>query len=159
MRKTLLVAFLLTFPLLGLVPAGTLQAQVISQTSKAGPVWVTLKILPAESFRGTDAKMKRDGGAKAVLLSSSPKLNHHMVVFLKMDKKPVERASVMILYRKSAPKVGNWTLLPVVRMHVAGKTLATTHFGNNVDLAPGDYEVIVVVNHNPPADFHFKLKM
>lgn len=147
----------MTFSFVGLLTPNTSRAQNISKTAKAGPVSVMLKVLPAETFRGPHATMVRDAGARPMLLSHSPKPNHHLVVFLKRDKKPVEVANVTILYREYAPAKGKWTLLPVVRMHVSGKSLATTHFGNNVNLKPGDYEVIVVVNHYQPADFHFKL--
>lgn len=158
MRTTFMFSILITFSLVGLLAPRITEAEEISQTTQAGPVRVTLKVLPAESFKGADASMAWDSGAKPVLLSHSPKPNHHMVVFLEIDKKPIEKANVTILYRRYRPKEGKWTLLPVARMHVKGKSLATTHFGNNVDLAPGDYEVIVIVDHNPPADFHFKLK-
>ncbi len=159
MRKSILTAVMVAIPLCGLLFVGSLHAQEITRTAKAGPVAVTLKVLPAESFRGPHSKMKWDGGAKPDLLTDTPKPNHHLVVFLARDKRPVERADVTILYRETGKNAGNWKLLPVVRMHVAGKSLATTHFGNNVHLAPGNYEVIVIVNHNPPADFHFKLAM
>lgn len=158
MLKSKILTLSLAFLAAGLIASNTAEAKNISKTAKAGNVWVTLKVLPAEAFEGAHSSMVRDAGAMPMLLSNSPRPNHHMVVFLKSDNKPVEKASVMILYRQSAPHKGKWTLLPVVRMHVAGKSLATTHFGNNVKLDPGDYEVIVVVDHNPPADFHFKLE-
>lgn len=157
MRKNSLLTFLLAISIVGFLIPPISGAQTVTKTEEAGPVSVTLKVLPAESFKGPKAAMMRDGGAEPMLLSHSPRPNHHMVVFIKREMKPVERARVMILYRQYAPNTGKWTLLPVVRMHVAGKGLATTHFGNNVRLMPGDYEVIVVVDHNPPADFHIKL--
>jgi len=49
-----------------------------------------------------------------------------------------------------------WWTLPVARMHVRGKGPATTHFGNNVKLMPGSYEVKVSVN-GKVAMFHFSL--
>lgn len=157
MRKTILITFLLAFSIVGFLIPGISAAQVVNKTEKAGSISVNLKVLPAESFKGPHAAMKWDGGAVAMHLSNVPAPNHHMVVFIKKDMKPVEKAHVMILYRQSAPNHGKWTLLPVARMHVAGNSLATTHFGNNLRLTPGDYEVIVVVDNNPPADFHFKL--
>ncbi len=50
----------------------------------------------------------------------------------------------------------HWTKLPVVRMHVRGKGKKTTHFGNNVYLAPGNYEVRVKVN-GKTALFHITI--
>lgn len=52
--------------------------------------------------------------------------------------------------------MNEWMKLPVVRMHVRGKGAATTHFGNNVHLAPGTYDVKVKVN-GKTAMFHFSL--
>lgn len=141
----------------GLIASNAAYAKNISKTKETGAVRVTLKVLPAEAFEGPHATMVRGGGAMPMLLSHSPRPNHHMVVFIKRDKRPVEKANVTMLYKEWAPRKGPWTLLPAVRMHVAGKSVATTHFGNNVDLAPGEYEVIVVVNHNAPADFHIEL--
>jgi hypothetical protein len=146
-----------TFLAACLIASNAADAKNISKTETAGAVRVTLKVLPAEAFEGPHATMVRGGGAMPMLLSHSPRPNYHMVVFIERDRKPVEKANVTMLYKQLAPRKGTWTLLPVVRMHVAGKSLATTHFGNNVNLAPGDYEIIVVVNHNAPTDFHFEL--
>lgn len=158
MCKSRLLILWWAFLAVSLIASNTADAKNISTTVRAGAVEVTLKILPAEAFEGPHATMVRGGGAMPMLLSHSPRPNHHMVVFIKKNRKPVERANVTMLYKKLAARNGRWTLLPVVRMHVAGKGLATTHFGNNVKLAPGDYEVLVVVNHNPPADFHIRLR-
>jgi hypothetical protein len=40
---------------------------------------------------------------------------------------------------------------------VAGEGMNTTHYGNNVKLAPGTYEALVTVNGQGPAIFHFSL--
>jgi hypothetical protein len=42
-------------------------------------------------------------------------------------------------------------------MHVNGKGLQTTHFGNNVKLSRGKYEVRVSVNGSKPAVFRFAI--
>ncbi|WP_455379757.1 hypothetical protein [Acidihalobacter prosperus] len=147
-------AFLAT----GLIASNVAEAGVISKHAKAGDVQITLDVLPAEAFKGPHASMVRSGGAMPMLLSHSPQPNHHMVVFIKRSNKPVEKANVTIRYRELSPHKGKWISLPVVRMHVAGKSLATTHFGNNVNLSPGNYEAKVAVNHNAPVNFHFKLE-
>ncbi|MEJ2010297.1 MAG: hypothetical protein P8Z30_19440 [Acidobacteriota bacterium] len=134
------------------------RTQTISKTAKAGVYSVTLKVLPAESFTGTKAEMVRDGGAEPNTLKGPEHPNHHMVAFVKENGKPVENATVDISYRKLSPPAGAWKALPVVRMHVAGHGLATTHYGNNVRLAPGSYEVRVTVNGTMPASFRFTLK-
>ncbi len=133
------------------------QAQNFSKTQKTGDVSVTLKVLPAEHFKGSDAEMKWDGGAEPNLVGGSSKPNHHLVAFIKKDGKPMEDASVTIRYKELSPKSTDWMSLPVARMHVSGKSLKTTHYGNNVWLAEGKYEASVTVNDNPPATFHFSI--
>jgi hypothetical protein len=139
-----------------LVPA-TARAQKISKTAMADHYSVTLKVLPAESFGGPQAEMARDGGAEANEINGPEHPNHHLVAFVREDDKPVEKATVSISYREVSPQQGEWITLPVVRMHVAGKGLKTTHYGNNVKLNPGSYETRVTVNGSEPAVFHFSL--
>jgi hypothetical protein len=133
------------------------QAQKISKTAEAGAYSVTLKVLPAESFSGPGAEMVWDSGAKPSLLNGPVHPNRHMVAFVKKDGSPVEDAAVAISYRRVSPKMGGWTRLPVARMHVAGQGLESTHYGNNVRLGPGSYEVRVTVDGSGPASFRFSL--
>ncbi len=133
------------------------QAQEISKTGMAGTYSVTLKVMPAESFIGPHAAMVRDGGAQPNLLNGPERPNHHFVAFVRESGKPVEKATVAISYREVSPKKGDWMPLPVVRMHVAGKGPETTHYGNNVKLAPGSYEARVTVNGSESAIFQFSL--
>jgi hypothetical protein len=161
MKKQPSVCFSLTMALVfafgALVAPGAARAQEISQTAMAGPYAITLKVLPAESFTGPQAEMARDGGARADALNGPGHPNHHLVAFVEKSGKPVERATVSIRYRETSPAKGRWMRLPVARMHVAGKGLATTHYGNNVKLEPGSYEARVTVNGSAPAAFHFSL--
>ena len=140
---------------LGVIVPACAQAQNVSKTETAGKYSITLKVLPAESFSGPKAEMVRDGGAKAVELNSPEQPNHHLVAFLRENNKPVEKAKVEISYREGSS--GKWTKLPVVQMHEAGKGLDTTHFGNNVKMPPGNYEVQVTVNGGAPAMFQITL--
>ena len=139
-----------------LVPVAA-QAQTISKTAKTGDYSITLKVLPAESFSGPHADMARDGGAEPNDINGPKHPNHHLVAFVKENGKPVEKAKVSINYREVSPNKGDWMSLPVVRMHMAGMGLETTHYGNNVKLAPGSYEARVTVNGKGPATFHFSL--
>jgi len=132
------------------------QAQAVSKTAMAGSYSVTLKVLPAEAFEGKNAEMVRDGGAKPDLLDSPQPPNHHLVAFVEKDGEPVQKGTVKIDYRAAGSR--DWRPLPVARMHVKGKGLETTHFGNNLTMAPGDYDAQVTVNGSPPATFHFTLK-
>ncbi len=129
------------------------RAQTVSKTGTAGTYSVTLRVLPAESFTGPHAEMAWDGGAAADTLTGADAPNHHMVAFIKKGGKSVENATVAISYRLVSAKDTMWIALPVARMHVAGKDATTTHFGNNVKLAAGNYEVRVTVNGEGPATF------
>jgi len=142
-----------------LVP-GSAHAQHITKTAQAGAYSVTLEVLPPEAFAGEDAPMVRDGGATPNAVDGPVDPNHHLVAFVKKDGKPVERATVTISYRKASGDMSessDWTGLEVVRMHAAGKGVATTHYGNNVHLAPGTYDVRVSVNGSEPASFEVSL--
>jgi hypothetical protein len=147
------IAFTFVFLLLPRLSDG----QTISKTTMAGSYSVTLKVLPAESFRGAKAEMARDGGAEPNYLNGAERPNHHLVAFVKKDGKPVEDATVSITYRRTSSNMSRWETLPVVRMHVAGKGLATAHYGNNVKLAAGNYEARVTVDGKGPATFRFSL--
>lgn len=131
------------------------QAQNVSKTAMAGAYSVTLKVLPAESFEGKDAEMVRDGGAQPNTLNGPEHPDHHLVAFVTKGGAPLETGHVAIDYRPKGG--GTWTSLPVVTMHVKGKGAETTHFGNNVHLAPGDYDARVTVNGGSPAIFHFTI--
>lgn len=134
------------------------QAHNVNKTAMAGSYSVNLKVLPAESFGGPHGAMVRDAGAKPEMLHGPARPNHHMVVFVRRHGHSVEKADVTISYRNLWHQHNHWMELPVVRMHVAGKGLGTTHYGNNVRLGPGKYEVRVSVNGHGPATFYFILK-
>lgn len=155
--SVLFAAALAFVPGLLLVPAAA-QARNISETARTGQYSVTLKVLPPESFTGSKAEMVRDSGAEPNKLKGPEHPNHHMVAFVKENGKPVEHATVAISYRDLSSRMSEWKVLPMVRMHVAGHGLATTHYGNNVRLARGRYEVRVTVDGSGPATFRFTLK-
>lgn len=130
-------------------------AQPVSKTGMAGQYSVNLKVLPAEAFMGPHQSMVRDGGAMAAAMNGAEHPNHHLVVFIRKNDKPVEQANVSIHYRMGSGG-GHWMSLPVSRMYVKGEGKDTTHFGNNVMLESGSYEVKVEVN-GKTAIFHFSL--
>ena len=133
------------------------QAQMIDKTAMAGVYSVTLRVMPAESFSGAQPAMVRDAGAKPNLLNGPVHPNRHMVAFVKENGKPAENAKVVMKYRELSPAKGKWVRVPVVRMHMGGKALETTHYGNNLKLDAGTYEVSVTVNGSKPAIFQFSL--
>ncbi len=134
---------------------GVARAHNISETAMSGRYTVTLKVLPAESFTGFNAQMIPDSGAAPDLLNGEDGPNHHLVAFITRDGKPIEHARVAISYINDPAAGGPWTALPVLRMHMAGRGLESTHYGNNVDLTPGVYAVRVAVNGHAPATFRF----
>lgn len=156
MKKLLLVASLALLPAAMLAPRAA-HAQAVSQKDMAGAYQVTLRVLPPEAFHGEKAPMAKDAGATPVKVDGPKSPNHHLVAFVKKDGKPVEDANVEIMYRETSPKKTDWMTLPVVRMHVAGKSEKTTHYGNNVMLSPGEYSVRVEVNGSAPATFDVTL--
>jgi len=133
------------------------QAKPISKTLRVGAYSITLKVLPAESFTGPNAAMVRDGGAEANKVNGPENPNHHLVAFVKKNGNAVEHATVDISY-KDLSSMSRWMALPVVRMHARGHGLASTHYGNNVRLNPGKYEVRVAVDGQRPATFRFSLR-
>lgn len=141
----------------GLVLTLGAAAWAVSDSKPAGAYELTLKVLPAETFEGPQAKMAWDGGAEAVKVDGPEKPNHHLVVFVKKGKTPVEDAKVEIAYRPAGEKDAGWTRLPVARMHERGAGPKTTHYGNNVRLAPGPYEVRVTVNGGAPTEFDVRV--
>jgi hypothetical protein len=135
--------------------AASSHAQNINQVARSGAYTFNLKVLPPETFHGAHAEMMHDSGAAAVAVNGAEHPNYHLVVFVKKGGKSVEDARVAIAYRESGRK--QWQELPVARMHVAGKGPETTHYGNNVYLAPGKYEVRVTVSRVTSATFHIAL--
>lgn len=137
-------------------------------THHKGGYTITLKLLPAEHWTKNDAhassgKIQWLGGAKAVKLDNKIQPNHHLAVFLRKDGHPVEKANVRIRYKGPEVKQTNWeqehwTVEPVARLDVAGKGVASTHYGNNAFLKSGVYLVDVTINHNVESRFHLHVK-
>jgi hypothetical protein len=123
----------------------------------AGPYRVVLGLLPAEPFYTADQVRQQhvvDGmvavaGALPVPPHASAHPNHHLVFHIfDAAGHAVQGAHVTIVYA-SAPGDANAiapTHLPVVEMQAAGKGPESTHYGNNVALPPGTYDVTVTVN-------------
>lgn len=126
---------------------------------------IALKVLPAESFvsvadanKSANAGEMVNGGDADIVAKDGPKApNHHIVVFIKKDGKPVEDADVTIAYKNKNGSSSKMTSEPVSRMWVAGKGKKTMHYGNNVKLDPGEYRVQVVVNDR--AKTHFDISV
>ncbi|MGA7964529.1 MAG: hypothetical protein WCB49_01260 [Gammaproteobacteria bacterium] len=155
MRKILLFFAAVAFASGAFLASCVAQAKPVSQSATIGSYQVTLKVLPAEAFTGADEKMAWDGGARPELVGSKSHPNHHLVVFVAKDGKPVENATVRIHYRALDTPTEHWKTLPVARMYVKGKSRGTMHYGNNVHLTPGNYAAKVQIGNSLAHAFHF----
>ncbi|MGH9685942.1 MAG: hypothetical protein ACRD5K_02490 [Candidatus Acidiferrales bacterium] len=153
-RLRFLLAVLTATIALIFVPIAS-RAQNVNEVARSGAYTINLKLLPAESFEGPHPAMVHDGGAMPVLVNGPEHPDHHLVVFIKKNGEPVENAHVAITFKQS--QWAHWKNLPVARMHAAGKGSGTTHYGNNVNLVPGKYEVRVTVNAARPATFRITI--
>ena len=142
---------------LGLLAPAAVYARNISKTEHVGDYTITLKLLPAEAFKHKRGDMVWEGGAPTNQLHGLDNPNHHLVAFVKRFGKPVEDGHVSIYYRDISQH-GDWVKMPVARMYVDGKGLATMHYGNNLHLQPGKYQAEVMVNQSKPAMFNFSVK-
>lgn len=131
----------------------------IIRTKTIGPYRVELHVLPAEPFfskadvaaKNVKAGMEIEGGAAPVAPDADSHPNHHLVVhvFDKKSGKVMTEATVTMSFvsldAKGKPG-GTPVEVPVVVMQAIGKGAPSTHYGNNVTMAPGRYDVTVTVN-------------
>lgn len=156
-------ACLLTLSVLLALPASALAAPM---THVAGPYRLMLDLKPAEPFVTADqvkhgfvkAGMLVVGGARPMMMDSPAAPNHHLVlhVFDRTSGMAVQHAAVTMAY---APirNVRRMVKVPVVEMQMAGKGAMSTHYGNNVKLAPGTYAVDVTVNGETSSTFTIRV--
>jgi hypothetical protein len=146
-------------------------AKDISETKTAGPYRVELELLPPEPFYSAKqvaagegkAGMLILGGAEPVQPDAASHPNHHLVVhvFDKSTNKAVTDANVTLSFQaldSQGKPTGTAQDVPVVKMQMisaqaggmAGMSAmggeSTTHYGNNVNLPPGDYRVVATAN-------------
>lgn len=169
-RKRTLNTLLLAIAMLCLAGAGSAVAadsgSSNDMTRTVDGYTINLKLLPAEPFVAkSKAKVPDNAGAMVNGSGAMPMKkggpgnpNHHLVVFISRNGKPVEHAHVKMSYRMKGSSKWSMTKLPVTRMWVAGHGEKTTHYGNNVHLDPGMYQVQVTVNGKAKADFHLSAK-
>ena len=131
----------------------------VMQTKTVGAYRVELHVLPAEPFfskqdvadKHVKEGMEIESGAAPVALDSDSHPNHHLIVhiFDKQSGKVVSNATVTMSFvaldGKGNP-AGTPTEVAVVVMQAIGKGPASTHYGNNVNMAAGHYNVTVTVN-------------
>lgn len=135
------------------------QAEGMMQGRTVAAYRVELHVLPAEAFFSKEevaekkAKegMEVEGGATPVALDADSHPNHHLVahIFRRRTGAVVTDARVTMSFvpvdAKGRP-TGAPTDVPVVVMQAVGAGPTSTHYGNNVTMAPGRYNVVVNVN-------------
>lgn len=134
-------------------------------TKMVGTSRVELYLLPAEPFfskadvtaKNVKEGMEIEGGAAPVATDANSHPNHHLVVhvFDKKTDQAVTDAAVTMSFVPLDAKgkaTGASNNVPIVIMQAVGKGPASTHYGNNVTMPPGRYNVVVTVN-GKKADF------
>jgi hypothetical protein len=131
----------------------------VMQTKTVGAYRVELHVLPAEPFfskqevadKHVTEGMEIEGGAAPVAPDAASHPNHHLIVhvFDKRTGKAVTDATVTLSFvaldGKGNP-AGTPNDVAVVVMQAIGKGPASTHYGNNVTMPAGPYNVTVTVN-------------
>ena len=120
---------------------------------------VELHVLSAEPFfskqdvadKHVKEGMEIEGGATPVPPDADSHPNHHLVlhIFKRRGGAVVTDAKVTMSFvavDANGKPVGTPTEVPVVVMQAIGEGPASTHYGNNVAMPPGRYNVIVKVN-------------
>jgi hypothetical protein len=131
----------------------------VMRAKTVGAYRVELHVLPAEPFfdkeevaaKQVKEGMEIEGGAPPVMLDAPSHPNHHLVVhvFDRKTRQAVTDATVTMSFASLDRKghaAGAPTEVPVVVMQAIGKGPASTHYGNNVTMPPGHYQVTVAVN-------------
>jgi 5-hydroxyisourate hydrolase-like protein (transthyretin family) len=163
----LLGALLLAARFSGAAPvtASTMTHNVVEQSKVAGLYRIVLVLLPTEPFvtarqlrKNKDATgMLIVGGGVPVLPHDRTHPNHHLVVhvFDEASGKAVTGAHVKLTFVAEAAR-GVVERMQVVEMQAAGKGPQSTHYGNNLRIKPGTYDVTVTVNARATATFVIK---
>jgi hypothetical protein len=150
-------------------PMGSMSMPAAStQTQTAGPYTIQLVLLPAEPFI-TQAEYAQThpaegmvvvGGAVPVQPASATQPNHHLVAHIyRADGTAVEGAHVaMTVVATGGAAPASPMPVPIVEMQAAGKGPQSTHYGNNVTLAPGTYNVTVSVGETASTTFALTVK-
>ncbi len=138
---------------------GSANAADVMNTKSIGPYRVELHVLPAEPFfsrQDVAAKhltegMEIEGGASPVMQDAPSHPNHHLIVhvFDMRTGQALADATVTMnfvrLDRRGRPE-GAAVEVPVVVMQAIGKGPPSTHYGNNVPMPTGRYQVTVTVD-------------
>jgi hypothetical protein len=162
--RTHLIWFAVYVLMLAVTSVGTTKAADVTRTKTVGPYKAELHVLPAEPFFSKEdvaAKhlkegMEIEGGANPVMLDAASRPNHHLVVhvFDRKTHKTLTNATVTMKFAPlgDGPSTAAAVEVPVVVMQAIGKGPSSTHYGNNVSMPAGRYDVTVTIN-GQPTDF------
>ena len=143
---------------------GSANAADVMRAKTAGPYRVELHVLPAEPFfskedvaaKHLEEGMEIEGGAAPVMPDAASHPNHHLVVHVFDGKthQALTDATVTLKFTSlgEGPSTAASVEMPVVVMQAIGKGPSSTHYGNNVSMPAGRYNVTVTIN-GQPADF------
>jgi len=131
----------------------------VMQAKTAGAYRIELHVLPAEPFftkqevadKQVTEGMEIEGGAAPVPPNADSHPNHHLVahVFDRQTGKVVTDATVTMSFAPldaNGKSAGAPVAVPVVIMQAIGGGARSTHYGNNVTMPPGRYNVMIAVN-------------
>ena len=139
--------------------AGSANAAGVMSTKSIGPYQVELHVLPAEPFfsrQDVAAKhltegMEIEAGASPVMQDAPSHPNHHLIVHV-FDKRTRQALADAVVTMNFVPldrrgrHEGAAVEVPVVVMQAIGKGPPSTHYGNNVTMPAGQYQVTVTVD-------------
>ncbi|HEX8812319.1 MAG TPA: hypothetical protein VF742_10040 [Terracidiphilus sp.] len=154
------VKWLLTGALVSVTAVATsAHAADVMRVKTMGAYRVELHVLPAEPFfskadvaaKQPKEGMQIEGGATPVMPDAASHPNHHLVVhvFDKKTHQAITDATVTMRFASTDGKgkpAGVPIEVPVVVMQAIGKGPSSTHYGNNVTMPAGRYQVTVAVN-------------
>jgi hypothetical protein len=122
---------------------------------------IELHLLGAEPFytkqevqaKNIMAGMLILGGEKPVKPDDPSHPNHHLVVhvFDAKTSKVISNAKITMRYQSlnaQGQPTGKSITVPVVEMEAIGMGAKSIHYGNNVSMEPGSYEVFVTLKGN-----------
>ena len=154
MNLILRCAAILAFGAASVLPAAAMDMGTgVTMTKVNGPYKIELQLLPAEPFYTKaqyDSEHPKDGmlvvgGATPMEPNAAAHPNHHLIVHV-FDAKSgnaLTNATVAIRYAATGKPARS---LPIVEMQAIGKGPQSTHYGNNLNLPDGTYDVTVTVN-------------
>jgi hypothetical protein len=141
---------------------GAMGPKAIERSQTTGPYRVRLVHLPAEPFvTAADVHEKHLTSGMLVIRGATPVQpgapshpNHHLVVHVynRVTSEPLHGATIRMTYAAASNAAAPVTV-PIVEMQAVGKGPASTHYGNNVTLTPGEYHVSVTVNGKATTTF------